>query len=213
MESVNKIEVKYTYILATPDGDVEMEFGSTGTGTVVAVDVDDESSLVLTAGHVCDVEQEMMSPFGMLKLSESSMSIITFRGTRLEAFPLVSSMSPDVCVLYVKGIAGPIVEIATELPPLGSAVMNAACPLGFKGDKTLHVSTGLYEGVLVEEVNKYVMSSVPIAPGSSGSALVYEGKIIGVIVMGTPRFQHLAISIHLEDVIDAVKLARELWVR
>ena len=220
MESVVQVEKKVTVEVTNTDGTtVTLHIGGRGSGTVVAGNVDKEETLVLTAGHVCEapaVGAEADLPIGHVKVTEVSIDVITLRGSKLDAEAIVQSMIPDVCVVKVHGIAGKVAKVANELPPVGSVVVNVGYPLGVKSNMYASITQGFYSGLHQLEMKEgkfvtFVMSTVQITHGNSGSALFFEGKIIGVVVMGPESYNSMAISTNLDDVKEAIQQALRVW--
>ncbi len=186
-----------------------------GSGTVVSVV--DNQTYVLTADHVCNHPSEsvfempyLMAPPGAPKPT----AIITVKQTTILVATDGDGVSHkstvhatdhlnDVCLIKSEGGWGleRVVDVASEMPKIGSRVYNIAAPFGIfsPGDPgvKLHFE-GRYSG---SDARGNYFYTLPARPGSSGSAVLNsDGEIIGVVHSAMIHFEHVALAASLTSV-------------
>lgn len=204
--------------------------GWTGSGVVVANDRYRDSkgsSLIMTAGHVCDTPESMiMIGFnkegelygGIAKVVAHRFKTIALDGRVLKTEVVSYTFSedpldpePDICAISTVGMAGETVELADQLPPEGAIVQNVGFPMGYQVRWSAHISDGRYSG-LTDKVPHGAIVSNPAVGGLSGSGLYYRGKLFAILVAGARRFEHLTFGTELADVRREMLRARAKWL-
>jgi S1-C subfamily serine protease len=97
----------------------------------------------------------------------------------------------DLCLLSVKGLVAPAVQIA----PLASArVGQRAYTIGNPEGLSLTLAEGLISGLRPEDPRlPPIQTSAPISPGSSGGGLFDElGRLVGITTAAVPGRRRLA---------------------
>jgi len=92
--------------------------------------------------------------------------------------------------------------ISSEKPKLGSSVVAIGNPLGFLNT----VSEGIVSGNREIENTKYIQTSAPISPGSSGGALLnMYGEVIGIITAKVIDGENMNLAIPGDVVLDFIE--------
>lgn len=111
----------------------------------------------------------------------------------------------DLCQLEARGIAAPVVLIASArtLRP-GSKVYAIGNPRGLE----LTISDGLVSGLRHDQAGElqYIQISVPISPGSSGGGLFdVHGRLVGVTTAGLRDSQNLNFALPADWIADLAR--------
>lgn len=106
----------------------------------------------------------------------------------------------DVAVGEASCDLGPAANLGVE-PLSGFKVISVSHPLG----EPLPIVT---DGYVSGTENNFLVTSTPIAPGSSGGGLFYDGKLVGVLVR-VLEFDHVARSVRLETIKKRISEASE----
>lgn len=192
--------------------DVFLDKGS-GSGTVVAVK--NGRSLILTAAHVCvDTTPVEPIPGIVLPVLTVEFTVTTLSGQVIDGSVLVKDDKNDVCVLEIAGVAGTVMEIADALPDVGEEVSYVGAPLGVWHPNAVPLIVGRYDGLIFDSrAGAYkLMLSMPIAGGASGSGLIHNGKLVGVVIEVYRNFNNLGHAADLASVKRIVRLAKERWL-
>ena len=181
-----------------------------GSGAIVGHKGD--STYILTAAHVCvdsAIEDNVTEPFTVelefrnhkLKVAyRSQTSIHDSEGNKRRAEIVVADEVHDVCIMKVPGIWGLAIPIAESEPPPGTMVQNMAAPLGIWAPGMTLRFEGYFAGVDTHNDRNISIYTVPVAGGSSGSPVLFNGEIISIIVMSHRGFNHMGIGVRLEDI-------------
>lgn len=176
---------------------------ASGSGLVVMPT--DHSTYILTADHVCRVDEEevipVRTPFGVARVvvqQSMSISTIDYYGNVREAQYHSSDRPNDICLIRTRGTWGQATPIAERLPAHGEIVYNVAAPYGIFNPGMVLTFTGRYSGHDERQRHFY---TIPARPGSSGSSILNsEGEIVGVIHSAHVRFEHMTISASLSSI-------------
>lgn len=99
----------------------------------------------------------------------------------------------------------PVLELAADLPPVGSKVYAIGNPLGLS--RTL--SDGLVSGHRGKGTDAVIQTTAPISPGSSGGPLfAADGRVVGVTTGFLKGGQNLNIAVPASQV---ARLLRSRW--
>ena len=161
-------------------------FVAMGSGAVIE---NDGTTEIITAGHVCDSSDLASSgPF-----KEFEMFAFDWTGAGWKAEIEAIDYENDLCLLTVKNIEFPAeLEIATKDPRTGDQLFLAASPLGLFVQEMPLLFDGYYAG---EDDSGTIMTTIPVAPGSSGGAIVNkDGEIVGIVTAGLVNFKHVGIA-------------------
>lgn len=205
------MQIDADHALAGPSG-----VSGSWTGTAVVYeklrDGEKVDSLLLSAHHVLELPAvgDLIDHGGLkMRVDEVSMKVITRTGLSCDAEPLAlgDHASHDVATAIAHCDAGLALPIAGIPPPVGAKVYSAGHPGGIE---PAIVVDGYFSGWTDDG---YMISSVPAFGGSSGSALVYRGRIVGIIARVYPSFTNVSLSTSLEHVQKRVAETRKLLGR
>lgn len=111
-----------------------------------------------------------------------------------------SDWDRDVCSLTVPGLGGPPVRIGkTETLRVGSRVYAVGAPMGLE----LTLSEGIVSSLRMIEDCRYIQTTAPISPGSSGGGLYDEhGRLVGLTTFLVRDSQNLNFALPVEWIHD-----------
>jgi len=183
---------------------------SIGSGTIVGHK--ENSTYILTAAHVCldsnspggsgnSTEIVMEFPTHTLTVEYTPQVIIhDYAGGEHNSTVAAFNVIADTCIVETSGVWGLAVPIAQNEPPPGTTVQNMAAPLGIWAPGMTLRLDGFYAGIDAHNSQKYSIYTIPVAGGSSGSPVLYNGEIISIIVMSHRGFSHMGIGVRLEEI-------------
>jgi hypothetical protein len=188
---------------------------SLGSGTIIGHNA--EGTFILTAAHVCidsiappgrpDPIIELDNPAYTLDVLYKSQTIIRdAAGNERPATFQAADLEHDICIMHTEEIWGLAVPIAKTEPAPGTMVQNMAAPLGIWAPGMVLRFEGYYSGIDTYQGNRYSIYAIPVAGGSSGSPVLYNGEIISIIVMSHRGFQSMGIGVRLEDIHTMIEL-------
>jgi len=162
-------------------------FMAMGSGAVIE---NDGTSEIITAGHVCDSSDMVFpaSPF-----TEFEVMAYDWQGNGWPAKIEAIDYKNDLCLLKVENVEFPAeLKIVNKAPEIGDHLFLAAAPLGVFVKEMPLLFDGYYSG---EDERGVIMSTIPVAPGSSGGAIVdKKGKIVGIVTAGLVGFENVGIA-------------------
>ena len=162
-------------------------FQATGSGAVIE---NDGNTQIVTAGHVCDSSDMVFpaSPF-----PEFEIMAYDWLGNGYKAEIKSIDMKNDLCLVEIENVEFPgELDIAKRPPRMKERLFLAAAPLGIFVKGMPLFFDGYYSG---EDPNGNVLSTVPVAPGSSGGAIVNKrGEIVSIVTAGFVGFDNVSIS-------------------
>jgi len=169
------------------------------TGSGVVIGVDKMGTDVLTAGHVC----EQTGPMGQQVPWSLNVTVYDWKGSGYNAIIIKHQMDPDICVLRIPGVQFPeAVKLADKDPDIGERITNVAYPLGIYVPGAPLVFEGYFSGAAPDGDHMY---TIPVAPGSSGSAVLNDdGEIIGLIFAGVQELPLIAIGTPWQEIRDFI---------
>lgn len=208
------------------------EIGWSGTGWVAARGPN--KSYVMTAGHVC--ESRDVYPFDFLYIDwdtfqfevvhfdfpiiEKHHVMVGRDGVRSEDGTIMRDEDldeenfngNDLCMLGVGGNIGTPVDIATHDPEFGQSCSVVGAPTGLWGGGIAVPSDAVFAGrgsIFGTEPDGLAFNGL-LAPGNSGSAVICDGKVNGVISLGSTRFRSLIHAVPQERIRTFVRAALHL---
>lgn len=203
--------------------------GLTGSGFVVDKYLNEGrvESLVMTANHVAElkvgdmISQRTLDEETQLyaMISNVEMVVNTFDGVDIPAYPLVTGASDtrDVAVLLVAGDAGVVASLADGPPPVGAEVLSVGAPHGWHPRGQFMAVDGRWLGPVdgsvtgsPEPMGFYNAVSTPSAPGFSGSAVWYKGRVVGILVRGSGEYEELTLLTSIGWMHRALDMARQV---
>ncbi len=226
-------QVRATYISDTGDDLGEVVLGEEivdigGSGTGVITDVADKGhgteTLVLTASHVCHTfdtktmtVETWMGPIRIeIETISIDLTVENIQGVKEKAVVLHDDEKNDVCAMISEGNLGAVAELADELPPVGAKILHTGAPVGVWGPGYAGVVDGRYGGVAdlgdLEE-GWHLNMGLSAAGGSSGGPVWYQGKVVGLLVMGHYPTGNITWAVELGHLQSAMIEANLAWPR
>lgn len=144
-----------------------------------------EACFVLSVEHVCDNINPQQYEGGDVYGHRFPIKVVAIH-------PVV-----DLClILAYHGFESEIHTLDTT-PPRYAEVYNYSAPLGTFRDGelwTLPLFTGIVHGYS-GSLREHLITSVPVHQGSSGSALYYQGHLVGLVSQRNTAFEHFSYAI------------------
>jgi S1-C subfamily serine protease len=165
---------------------VAEDYDSTGSGIII--NHVGETTLILTAGHIC-------------KDSILNMTILDHFENKHESLAFIRSTEDDLCIIVTNSIPLPAIGTADKKTIIGDIVYNIAAPMGIHAPNMALVFEGHYQGAIniKDEKHSLDIHSVSGMGGSSGSPVFNkEWQIIGVVSRGITDFQHIMLCVNEE---------------
>lgn len=182
--------------------------GSRGTGFVVKVNDKNNTSIVMTANHVggtpvvgdvdkADVEGENIIAI----VTNVSHTVKGVGGEKCNARSILSGdkSTKDVALMKVDCVIGEPVKFAKNMPPIGAIVAASGVPNGIKPVLGFYVLDGRFIGY---SSDGYILLTIPVIGGASGSAVFYHGMVVCMIVRVVSDFNHQSSAIDLPTLLD-----------
>mgnify|MGYP005812185661 CR=1 FL=1 len=172
----------------------------TGSGGIVWQGED--STIILTAAHVCNIEKTINTIKSKVENPSAIKHVMKISDRQNRVYPAISYVAAldfDACVIQISKIGNAkALPISKEDPKLGEIIYNVASPIGIYSDAGSPLFKGYYSGdfkfINVSD-HKLSLFSLPAAPGSSGSLLLNKNmEIVGVVSSVYRRFHHLTVS-------------------
>jgi S1-C subfamily serine protease len=202
--------------------DIITSFNSVGSGSIVRHK--GKVSFVLTAAHVCKVvyDQQIASIFPFYNpkrfnvMSSNVNEIYDITGKKYSAKPLLWNKQYDVCLMVTKRIDQPALSFAIDPPRHGQKIYYLGFPRGLGGGTFIPIFEGFYIGKRkLEEWRRNVWVAgytVPIAPGSSGSAVINaEGGLVGMVHSYYSKFDHIGLGATHDQLVDLFDRGEKYW--
>jgi S1-C subfamily serine protease len=163
-------------------------------------------SRILSANHVLQtpvigsVEEQVVNFLGMKinlgkrRVDAVKMEIQTADGRICDLKPLALGYSNqhDTATAEADCDAGRVAELATAMPVMGERIFVAGYTLGVKLPM-------LTDGYVSGWMDGYLLTSAPAFSGNSGGPVYHDGKVIGLLVRGSPTYPHLTLTASLEE--------------
>jgi hypothetical protein len=166
---------------------------SSGSGAVILRT--DGGSYVLTAGHVCTFEREMMlaAEVGAERV-DVEMKSINFKMAEYDSTIINVDYNLDTCLLFAHNLyTTKVAKIASALTDLeeGERVYNVAAPVGIFYEDIVPLLEGFYMG----QKGYKAYYSIPAMGGSSGSPIFNkDDEIVGMIHSVNVYFPVVSVS-------------------
>jgi S1-C subfamily serine protease len=213
-QTVKVLDVVYVdSMLSGPD-----KHEGSGSGVVIAVDVDSNNSLVLTNDHVCDTVtvNQWVNPF--VRVTKVKRYVVTTKNKKLKMKVLFTNKEADLCIIETDGIAGEPALISSFYPPEGAKVITIGSPKGAWANGLANVVEGRFIGIRTDVLKidtsrfkDFLQYSIPIVAGMSGSAVYYRGQLIGLINSSNTAYEHLGWGPGLKHIVPFVKQSLDKW--
>ena len=186
--------------------------------TTFAIENEENQPIMITAGHVCNefdnISQTVlnaMSAFVFGPLNEMSLqvrkviSVYDLFGNKYNVLNTVYSHpnKPDICLFNINRPFPSTISLSDELPTLGDRITNIAVPYGIFGNKTIPIFQGIFSGEKDKNNHVYTISA---GPGSSGSPVLFNNRLIGIIHSVDRRIGQISYGTPLNVIRNAIEL-------
>lgn len=158
-----------------------------GSGTAWIVGIQENTTYIMTAGHVCD------------KPPLDTFQLIGQDSTTYPVQKRMMATKPDLCLLTHEGIIGKPLWISTHDPVYGQAVGYVGAPNGHFGEGLAPYYRGSYIG------DNCI--TTPAYPGASGSAVWTADGVVGVLVGVDMDFTNIVVLVPRKDIVAFTALA------
>lgn len=154
------------------------EYNSMGSGMLI--DLIDDQSIVITAGHVCESEVDP----DKISHNVQEVSVVDYKGVEHQGHVIKASQdngkgSVDMCALWVPTLKQKGVKFSSFQPRAGQELYYIGSPSGIYHPPVAPILTGIYSGQ-IDASNS--LTSLPAVGGSSGSAVMdLNNRIVGVL--------------------------------
>ena len=167
---------------------------SSGSGLIL--DLVDEYTTVLSAGHVCDDNLKLLPEDSTHTYSWSKPELVVqnYNNRFYKAKIIISqkisleNKKADLCSLVSQGLpkGKERIRIAQGPPRQGEDIYYMGAPLGIYHTPTVLIVKGVFSGK-IDKISS--LTSMPVAPGASGSAVFsLDNRIYGVVFAVHPGF-------------------------
>ena len=204
--------------------DTLISFSTAGSSSIIKHKKN--ATFILTAAHVCKVvyRQQISSifppydPKNYKVMSSRINTIFDIEGKNHIAIPLVWNVKYDVCIMVTKRIDHPAINLSFRPPTHGQKIYYLGFPRGIGGGQFVPIFDGYYLGTKkigrFSKRHKTAAYSIPIAPGSSGSAVIDEhGNLVGMLHSYYVRFDNLGLSATHEQLKELLDKADKFWAK
>ena len=186
--------------------------------TTFAIRNEENLPIMVTAGHVCnefdnilDIVDQSISAFVFGPANQVSLEVTKtilvydIFGNKYFVKNTIYSHpdKPDVCLFNIDRPFPSTIELSEENPILGDRITNIAVPFGIFGNKTIPIFEGIYSGQ--KNKNNHVYS-IAAGPGSSGSPVLLNNKLIGIIHSVDRRINQISYGTPLNIVRNILEL-------
>lgn len=199
------------------------EVGGTGSGFVASVH--DTSSLIVTAGHVCDdwkggsKTQRVDSWFGELEVTMTTtiheLTIVNIKGEKFTAVVVEADEDHDTCIIATDSAAvGPAVKLASSTPKAGEKIVHTGAPMGLWDRDAGAVVDGRSMGVHdLGEWGTYMGMMLSSIGGSSGGPVWYDNEVVGILVLSSRPDGDITFAVQSEYLRGELIKAEATWLR
>jgi hypothetical protein len=194
------------------DGIVSKSTDSVGwRGTAWVIGHSQDSSVLMTAGHVCwteptyEVESIDWASFTIKKQSYPVLNVkytlTDVAGKEIEgAEAVLDDDSVDLCSLRITGDLGVALPIADSDPAYDSTDLNISAPRGRWGNGVAPAIPLTFSGrgTLFDDGVSALYWTGLGDHGSSGSPIFHDGKVVAVLTQGTNDYTRLVAGVPYE---------------
>jgi S1-C subfamily serine protease len=177
-----------------------LKFTSRGSGVVI--ENSPGKTYLLTAAHVCGVEDETKEYVhnGMKILAKASreLEVVSYFGHTYKITKTFNDNNNDICVMTADGNWANGVKISEIAPKPGDRIYNMAAPYGIFHPGVVLVFEGFFSG---KDAWNHHFYTVPARPGSSGSPVLNSrGEIVSIIHSAMRSFENVGLGSGLCDI-------------
>jgi len=182
-------------------------FHSIGSGLIV--DIGTAEVIVLSAGHVCSSEQDVLDDNDIYTYKTiETISVLNYEKRFYDAHVIhhnqATKKSSDLCTLYIpymrQGDIKQKIRMSKTPPRIGEDIYYIGAPRGIYHPPTALIVAGIFSG----KIDNYSsLVSAPAAPGASGSVILSKNnRIYGVLWAVHPGFPTATITTSYEETYD-----------
>ncbi len=133
-------------------------------------------------------------------LSRAPRLSVRFQDKDYDAERKYTDRDRDLCTITVNGLKAPAVKLgSTRRLKVGARVYAIGTPQGLE----LTISEGIVSGFREDEVGRYIQTTAPISPGSSGGGLFdKKGRLVGIMSFYITKGQNLNFALPVEWIAD-----------
>lgn len=161
-------------------------------GTAWVIGGGDETSYVMTAGHICESDTVFHTQlFGDLPIVGVSYSVESASGTTNVALMQSDNDDIDLCTLSVEANLGRPLMLASSDPVYGAEIEYIGAPGLIWGGGIAPIYKGLFSGRGTPWGGEQEVLAVTVTStgGASGSPVLYNGMVIGVFTADGREFK------------------------
>jgi S1-C subfamily serine protease len=179
---------------------IKDSFTSTGSG--ISLGQIGKSSLVLTAGHVCEIEENTM-PKGVTEYEMTFKVFDRFGQSGVAKVINTSYAKPDICALLVPNMSIKGIKISRDAPLIGDRVYSLSAPIGIYHPPAVPVLEGIFSGDV--PTKQFSMTTIRAIGGSSGSGIInMDGELVGILFATHPNFNSITLVSTYDLTIDFI---------
>ncbi len=171
------------------------------SGSGFSVHVTPKASFIMTAGHLCHIEDvREQLPVSKDMVAIPQLVVTNVHGDEYPADIVKVDLLKDLCLLKVDNAQIPELPISVHTLLPGEGVSSVQAPNGFFSTQMVPMYVGYYAGPY--EVNaKGEYYALLSASGSSGSPILNtEGEVVGVVCLVGVRFNGATFSPSTKDI-------------
>lgn len=169
------------------------KYKSTGSGVIIAHDSNKNTTLILTAAHICQPDPPKFRNNVSLKEIFINKKITTNSNKSFNYKIVNYNTKHDICIIETKKINKPPIRITWTPIKNGERILNLSNINGLANGNTIPLFVGFYLGLQKEKLlNVY---SLPVSSGSSGSMILnLRGELIGIVTHVFMKNQQICIG-------------------
>ena len=170
-----------------------------GSGVVIA------SGVVLSAAHVCTAAMDI----AIMAKDEMTVRVVKVDGLELTAKNnFIMNADRDLCILSVPGVKQEhAIKVSRTIPKVRDDVVIIGGPVGLFPIETRGKLMALaFQHTVHPAVAPLDMLSCQAFGGNSGGPVLNSsGELIGILVMGLPRYPQVSFSVNLKDIHEFIR--------
>ena len=212
-----KVSIKLKSVTTTITASEEND--KTATGSIIK-HYDNDTSLILTAGHFCEPLEDKEIKFFFPYYNEKKHDVVIDRtfiifdydgNAHIGAVVSVNSVY-DTCVILTKQINLPALKIAPQLPRPSQHIYSINFPMGLWEKKYAPVFQGFFIGEIFTSHRSTYSFTLPTEHGCSGGAILdSNGNVVGMIHSFIKKFNLMTLAATLPQIKDIIETSDYLY--
>jgi len=162
-------------------------------GSGISIGKIGNDSLILTAGHVCEVELEpsFLSSVEDYEIKIDSQNTQGLHG-RSKVIESIHEREVDLCLLVAKNLHTEGVKISDKKPEVGDTIYSVAAPSGIFHPPAVPILFGIFNGDISPTTSLITMY---VTFGASGGGILNEDmELIGVLFATHPAYKNSTLT-------------------